>query len=403
MYLTREEEKILAGEMGEARAEALKIIVKVGEALGAERLVPIAHAHVSGISYGTIGDHGASLLEDLASRGARVAVPTTVNPVGYDTEDPSLLEKAGVRITPEFVRGQSRILSALRRMGANLTLTCTPYYIPEVRGIPVGSSVAWGESNAILYANSVLGLRTNREGGPLALMAALTGRTYYWGMHLDQERVPQTLYHVEEGILDEARAGVLGEIIATSHRNRKPPLVDARLRDEIALREFLAALGAAGSLAMAHIQGVTPEKPPEKPEERIMISAQDLEERLDKYRPTETLDVVFIGCPHAKAGDVERLARLLQGASRVRTRIVVTLSRREYSRLLASNPRVIGELSGMGVVIARDTCLIVSPFGKPGTRVATNSYKALFYLSKRGVKVSLAPLEDLARIAVSGV
>ncbi|NAZ39364.1 MAG: DUF521 domain-containing protein, partial [Acidilobus sp.] len=169
MYLTREEERVLAGEEGWAKAKALEVVVKVGEALGAERLQPIVHAHASGVSYYNIGEPGRRLLEDLASSGARFSVPTTVNPIGFDLDAPSSLTIA--EIDNRLVEGQRAIVRALASMGARLTFTCTPYYIPDVSGLSRGASVAWGESSAVVYANSVLGLRTNREGGPLALMA----------------------------------------------------------------------------------------------------------------------------------------------------------------------------------------------------------------------------------------
>jgi len=234
MHLTKEEEAILAGEHGEARRIALEAIVKVGEALGAERLVPIRHAHVSGVSYGTIGEAGLRFLEDLASRGARVTVPTTVNPIGFDLEDPERVARLpGVRLDPEFIRGQQAVLAALRAMGARATLTCTPYYTPDVAGLGLraGDSVAWGESSAVAYANTVAGLRTNREGGPLALLAAIAGRTYYWGMHVPEERAPTAWARYEGPGLDDARAGVLGALVAS--RLGGVPHVEARFRDEM--------------------------------------------------------------------------------------------------------------------------------------------------------------------------
>jgi len=114
-------------------------------------------------------------------------------------------------IDDRLVEGQRAIVRALAFMGARLTFTCTPYYIPDVSGLSRGASVAWGESSAVVYANSVLGLRTNREGGPLALMAAIAGRTYYYYMHVDSERVPRSSYRLEapEGyVIDD-------EIVAT--------------------------------------------------------------------------------------------------------------------------------------------------------------------------------------------
>ncbi len=404
MHLTREEERILAGEEGEAKRVALEAIVRVGEALGAERLVEIKHAHVSGVSYGTIGEAGLRFIENLASMGARVSVPTTVNPVGFDTLEPGVLEEVpGVRLDESFVRGQLAIIRALKRMGASATLTCTPYYLPEVAGagLRVGDSVAWGESSAIAYANSVLGLRTNREGGPLALLAAVAGRTYYWGMHLEDERVPAVTVAYEGGPLDDARAGVLAAITAPLLEG--VPYVKAAFRDEMSLREFLAGLGTAGSIARAVIEGVTPDYRGDPPRESISIGGVDLDRAMEGYAPPGDVEVVFIGCPHARAEDVEHLARLIlrSGGKRPGVEVVATLSRREASRLSREAMALVREA---GVRIVRDTCLIVSPFGRGKVKpaVATNSFKAYFYLSKRGVPVGIAPIEELARLASRG-
>ncbi len=394
MYLTLQEERVLAGEEGWARARALEVVVKVGEALGAERLQPIVHAHVSGVSYYNIGEPGLRLLQDLASAGARFSVPTTVNPVGFDLDDPNVLDD--ILVTEGLVRGQRAVIRALQSMGAEMTLTCTPYYIPDVRGLPRGSSVAWGESNAVVYANSVLGLRTNREGGPLALMAAIAGRTYYYGMHVDSERVPRVGYRLwpPDVRLDYASAGVLGEIVATRHRDPGPPLLRARI-DEDTFRELAAAVGAAGDIPMVFVPGLTPEPEPKGLESEEVIGWSEVEGRLQRLAPPEEVDMVYVGCPHATAGYLEGLAATLsRGEPRPGSpRLVITLSRSELSRTPA---HVLEVLRRYGAVLVRDTCLVVSPL-RSGLRVATDSYKAYFYLSRKGVKVGLEQTERLAR------
>ena len=390
MHLTREEERILAGEEGWAKARALEVVVKVGEALGAERLQPIAHAHVSGLSYFNIGEAGRKFIADLAAAGARVSVPTTSNPIGFDLDSPGSWP---LSIGGEAVRAQVEILRSLERMGVSLTLTCTPYYLPDVRGIPRGSSVAWGESSAVVYANSVLGLRTNREGGPLALMAAIAGRTYYYGMHVDSEREPSVLYEVQgAGEIDSASAGVIGEILASRHKDSRPPMLDARL-DEAAVRELSAAVGAAGDLAMVYIRGVTPEPLRRPPEAREAIGWDEVRRRLEELAPDGQVDLVYVGCPHADAATVERLARALaRGRPRPGgPRLLVTMSRAEEARL---SPEARQVLRRYGAVVLRDTCLVVSSV-RERLSVATDSYKAYFYLSRKGLRVGLEPTERL--------
>lgn len=396
MYLTREEEAMLRGDHGEAVAKAMRVIVKVGEALGAERLVEIRHAHVSGVSYGNIGDPGAELLEELAEAGARFRVPTTVNPIGFDLESPGFFGADAL-----FASGQARILRALRRMGAQLTLSCTPYYTPTVRGIPPGSHVAWGESNAVVYANSVLGLKTNREGGPLALMAAITGRTYYYGLHIDENRVPSKAYIYRGKRLDEARAGVLGEIVALEHREENPPLIDIGGIGETPLRELLAALGAAGNIGMAVIPGVTPGSRwnAEGLREKVEIEDADVEARLSRMTPT-SLDVVFLGCPHYSLEDLARLADELEKLGGSRVPVIVSAPRRAV--LEAASSGLLARLWRLGVKLSGDTCMIVSPMNVKELRVGTNSYKAYFYLKRRGARVGLAPEEWLLELAARG-
>lgn len=384
MFLTREEERILAGEEGEARARALKTVIKVGEALGAERLIPIKHAHISGASYENIGDFGVEFIESFAAMGAKFAVPASVNPVSYDVEEPLSLP---LKLSPEYMRAQERILKALASMGAQLELTCTPYYagVPERHGLKAGDHVAWGESSAVAYANSVLAIRSNREGGPLALMAAIAGRTYYYGMHIDEQRIPLVEYIVE-GELEEAEAGVLGEIVATRHKGERPPLITARFSSDASVREFLAAISTAGDLAMAHIREITPERPPREVERRERISREEIDEALERRAPDGPVDIIYMGCPHVS---LEELSNLIKSAG---SRTIISVSRSVYSRS-EELARIARE---RGVRIVRDTCLVVSPFYKSGSfRVATNSFKAYYYLSRRGVKVYLARTRDL--------
>jgi len=187
MYLTKEEERILRGDEGEVKARALKVVVKVGEIFGAERLINVSHAHVSGISYFNIKKYGVEFLEDLANNGAKFSVFTTANPYAA-----YYLSFNGRGFSKNVIDNQERIINALTSMGAR-AFTCAPYHIRRPK---VGEHLAWAESNAVLYANSVLGARTNREGGPLALLEAIVGRAPYCGMHVDEERYPSILIKV---------------------------------------------------------------------------------------------------------------------------------------------------------------------------------------------------------------
>ena len=391
MYLTKEEERILGGEEGWAKAKALEVIVRVGESLGAERLVNIEHAHISGVSYRNIGRHGEELIKSFADSGVRFSVKATVNPIGFDLEDPSSIPYA--TIDESYVRHQYNILTSLKAMGADLTLSCTPYYFPQVTSIKEGASVAWGESNAVLYANTVLGLKTNREGGPMSLMAAITGKTYYYGLHLEENRVPIIEYVLDnKSNMDEVDYGVLGEIIASMHEGVNPPYLDISL-DEISLREFLAALGAAGNIAMIYINGITRGRVKKGELKKEMIYRKEIESRREELSIKERPDLIYFGCPHAGVDDLRIIASQLKATKRkFDGKIVVTTSRDAIARL---DKETVGILRSHGVRLIGDTCLVVSPFGYKGLRVATNSYKSFYYLSKRGIKVSLLSIREL--------
>jgi predicted aconitase len=403
MYLDKEAERILKGEKGWAKAKALEVIVKVGEALGAKGLVKIKHAHISGVSYSNIGDAGLDLIRKFYEEGAKFSVPATVNPIGLDLDDPSFFN-----VDKEYIEKQSLILKYLKDMGADLILSCIPYEINVVKkyNLLPGDHVAWGESNAVIYANSVLGLRTNREGGPLALMAAISGYTYNFGLHEDKNRIPEVEYVVEEPKkgFNEALAGVLGEAIAGVHDLTSPPLVRAPMRKKLCFKEFFAALGAAGDIGMVYIPGLTPERLPEgwRPQERVAVEAFVLEARLDSLRPKspDDVDLIYVGCPHMGADEITELYLLLKSLGRVRKKFVVSMP-----RSLIFDKRVkdiVDELSGLGVKVLKDTCLIVSPLNLKDIGVLTNSYKAYFYLKRRGARVYLAPLEDIVLLATVG-
>src|SRR5208337_3808749 len=185
MQLDPEDERILAGEQGETRQKMLELLIALGKVFGAEKLVPIRSAQVSGASYKTIGKYG---LEWLSSLDARAVVPAVLNPIGMPR---TRWEEMG--IDPDFAKKQQAVVAAYERLGIRLDCTCTPYYLHETR---YGDHLAWSESSAVSYANSVLGARTNREGGPSALAAALVGKTPCYGLHLAKNRVPQMVIDV---------------------------------------------------------------------------------------------------------------------------------------------------------------------------------------------------------------
>src|SRR5512136_2007699 len=213
MQLDPDDERILAGEQGETRQKMLELLLALGKVFGAERLVGIRSAQVSGASYKTIGEYGLAWLSSL---DARAVVPAVLNPIGMPRER---WQEMGVE--PVFAERQQAVISAYERLGVNLECTCTPYYLHETS---CGDHLAWSESSAVSYANSVIGARTNREGGPAALAAALVGKTPCYGLHLDKNRNPDVVIEVKSDGNDwgTAEFGALGYHAGKIVGNRIP-------------------------------------------------------------------------------------------------------------------------------------------------------------------------------------
>src|SRR3990167_6457864 len=183
MKLTIQEKEMLEGRHGKAVKKSMEILVALCEIYGAERLIDVMSVQVAGVSFHNLGDAGLEFLEEMGKDG-KVKVLTTLNPAGMDLED---WEKLGIE--DSFAEKQNRVINAFGKMGVTLTCTCTPYLVGN---IPVyGEHIAWSESSAVCFANSVIGARTNREGGPSSLASALTGKTTEYGMHIEKNRQAQ--------------------------------------------------------------------------------------------------------------------------------------------------------------------------------------------------------------------
>jgi hypothetical protein len=303
MQLLPDEEAILAGESGETRQQMMEILVALGKVFSAERLVPIQSAQVSGASYKTIGEAG---LEWLSLLDARVSVPTVLNPVGMDR----VLWRE-MEISPDFAKKQEAVIAAYARLGIKLECTCTPYYIYQTR---FGDHLAWSESSAVAYANSVIGARTNREGGPSALAAAIIGKTPWYGLHCVAERKPQIVVNVEDaaGWDEPALYGALGYLAGKSIGDRIPLIRGLRpKRDQ--LKALGAAMAASGAVALFHVEGITPEARIFQYDlsglESITVEPGEILSLMQKI----PADAVALGCPHCSSGELRKIAGLLEG------------------------------------------------------------------------------------------
>lgn len=387
MYLGKEQEKILAGEYGWARAKALEIIVKVGEALGADRLVEIRHAHVSGISYINIGEPGLRLLEELAEKGGRAAVYTTVNPGCVDLAGESRV------VDNTFIRQQMLVNKALEKMGFKPTYTCIPYLD---RPPAPGERLSWGESNAVAMANSFYGAYTNREGGPLALASALTGYTYHAGLQVLENRTARVEVHVQWRPR-EHEYSLIGLWIGRNI-DVVPKLVFDKPTSYSGLKLLFASAASTGSHGLVVIHGITPRGTyREEIVEKIVLERRDLG---DIQHPETSGEILgYIGCPHLHPLEVIRLAETVSKYSRVRDRctllVSIPLAYKDYLK------HEIMVLKNRGVDVTFGTCPIVSRLARRYDLVLTNSGKALFYLEKlHGLKVSLASTTEIIEMVM---
>jgi len=386
MHLTQEEEKIYDGELGWAYQISMRILVKLGDLFGADRLIPIESAHISGVSYKTIGDAPIDFLEAIADSGGRTKVSSTVNPSGFDL---GYLEEMKI---PQGVREkQQRIIDLYERMGVNPVLTCTPYYLERPRR---GSHLAWAESSAVVYANSILGSWTNREGGPSALAAALIGKTPNYGVHQPENRKADILVKVEPKMENEMEFGALGIYLGKILGDKVPVFDGLPSRGETGLKQLGAALASSGMTSIFHRCERCDERL-----EKITVERNDVEKMIDDLSTaSEPPNMVFIGCPHCSLSEVRAIAEIIKGR-RVRDGVRLWVCTSRHVRAKAGNYVDIIEAAGGHVLC--DTCAVVTWIREMGVEaMMTNSAKTAYYaptLSR--VNAILAPLRECINTA----
>lgn len=391
MYLTKEEERILNGEEGYVKQKALEIIVKVAEVLGAERLVKVDKVHISGISYKNIGDAGLELIKDLYEAGGRFCVKTTLNPAGMDLEQWDLM-----KLSKNYVEKQKEIIKYLQKMGAEATLTCAPY---EIVKLNYGEQIAWAESNAVLYANSIIGARTNREGGPLTIFEAICGRAPYIGLRIDDNREPTVKVTIK--IKDEnfrRMLGLIGFCLGEKVIQGVPYVegLSDLIKSLYDIRLFLAGVGASSSIGLVLIQNISPEAKFKKVNnlERIEIDDSELKDSYEKIScELDKVDAITIGCPHLTKYELFELSKRLTYLS---NKVKVMLFSCRQS--LQSSPFIFYQLKEKGVYVFRDTCMVVADLKQMGVEyIITDSAKAAYYLTSQGYKVKLSSWEEILR------
>jgi predicted aconitase len=401
MILTTEEETMLAGGLGKAVQTAMQILVGLGKIYGASRMLPVSSVQIAGVSYDNLGEAGLEWLSEMAENGGKARVLATLNPAGMDRENWQALG-----IPADFAEKQQRVLDAFSSMGVITTCTCTPYLVGNLPRF--GESIAWAESSAVCFANSVIGARTNREGGPSALAAALTGRTPDYGLHRQEHRQPGITVDVAARLEDTADFGALGkgisEKIPTERVNRPKIIPYIRGVDSAGvehLKAFCASIATYAGLPMFHMQGITPEAHISPPVESVTLSQDDLEAARVSLNDalSSEVDFVSLGCPHLSIREIARVAQLLT-EKKVTKEFWITTAR--PTKQMADTMGYTSIIEASGAKFAVDTCCVVAPIRDRFRAMATDSAKACYYAyAKNKFKTLFLSFDDVVREALA--
>ena len=395
MYLTKEEERMLDGEEGYAVKKSMEILVALGNIYGAEKLIRVGSVQVAGVSYHNLGDAGLEFLNTLAKDG-KVKVLTTLNPAGMDLED---WKKLG--ISEKFAKKQNLVIDAFRKMGIIISCTCTPYLIGNLPRY--GEHIAWSESSAVTFANSVIGAKTNREGGPSALAAAFVGKTPCYGLHLEENRVPDTHVDVRVKMKKFSDWGALGFSIGKRAENKIPYITGIKDVGLDELKTFCASVVTYGSKPLFYMKEITPgSEKHQLPREKITIEDKDIKEAYESINDdVDIVNFVCIGCPHSSIKEIARIAKLLENKSiSPNTEFWVATSRQ--MKQLADKRGYTEIIERAGGKIACDTCMAVAPLKGRFASVATTSAKGCYYSRHNNMKTKLGSFEECIEAAVRG-
>jgi predicted aconitase len=410
MKLSDVEEAMLHGAVSPGAAMAMKVLVAFSDAVGAGSLLPIAGAHVDGCLYH--GEASLDFAEALLRGAARVAVPTTLNVGSIDLIHPELMRLSGDR----QLRAR-RLMAAHEELGCIPSFTCAPYqtlFRPSF-----GDQIAWGESNAIVFANSVIGARTERYGDFLDLCCAITGRAPAQGLHLDGNRRGRVLFRLK-GFPDAIRAAdslfvAVGMIVG--HRCRElVPVIEGlpHPRDEDQLKALGAAAATFGAVGLFHAVGITPEAPSRAaalhggtPEATLDVTPDDIRDalgRLSMVPEGSPISALCLGTPHFSQTEWHRLAQLLrQSRPKPGLPIYVNTARATLEAIRAEG--LLDELAAFGVTPVVDTCTYVTAIVRElDGAIMTNSGKWAHYAPGNiGCRVAFGELEDCIASASAGL
>jgi len=419
MELPQRLQSQLDGGEGETRQKAARLVVDLATTAGADGFVKAAHAHVSGVSVIT-GGHGLRrFLSDLSGDSSGVvAIPTTLNSAGCDKEK---MQEMDI-VWPDFLEQQFEIIVAYERLGIDATLSCTPYD----RGITNPEGIAsWAESNAVCFSNTWTSLITNRESGLSALATALTGYAPRWGLHLEENRIPNIIVDINCQMETLSDWSILGDWIG---KQVKPewdlpwgpmPLITGLPKHlSFARKKALTSAAANYGIPMLWAVGHSQDPPLNQNEDgqwqapdngwqgQLTFSAEDLQQRYDELAPTGQVDLVVIGCPQASLEEIRITASAVRsyaefGGKIPDRRLWVFTSGENYQLALADGS--ISILEEAGALILQDTCPEVTPYNRQHyNHLLTNSLKAEHYLTSglNKLPTSVMPIEQCVAHAI---
>jgi len=363
--------------------EIADYLARAGELLGTEEFIPADHVQIAGVSYKTITETGLELRRGFARKYKFRARHVTINPAGMDMRDWRALG-----FPEEFARKQEEVIALYTSMGADPTITCTPYLIGDMP--PPFTDAFLSESSVVAYANSVLGVRTNRESGLSTLLYAIAGYGPRYGLHHPDARNPRLEVRVTCPLRGTVDYGLLGYRLGELVKGRVPLLRGIPTEPTLEeLKVLSAAGGASGAIDLYHIEGVTPEArrgliDPGRIEAVIEVDRAALDEvkrRLNTGR-VEQVDLVTFGCPHASLEEVREIAGLLDG-KKIRAGVKLWVCTSRAVKELAENLGYVATIAAAGGNVVADTCMVVAPIEAMGARTtATNSGKAAKYLPR---------------------
>lgn len=392
MYLTKEEERILSGENGEMLSKLLKLIVELGDSYGAEKLIEIKSAHTV-LNFGLNFVNSASeILSKIADAGLKVKVRTTADPnLDMDYEE-ALSTVIGM------YQLQDQLYNDLTRIGVS-GYTCTPYFLDNRP--QKGDHCAWSESSAVIYLNSVIGGRSNREGGIVDIASAITTKTPYYGLHLDENRKGKILYKLALDDWSTYDLTSFGLFIGETAGTDIPVIDGVKGLNFDNLKNLGAATAASGAVALIHVIGLTPEASDmeeafgdKKPMEVIEVEQKDLDDMREKYTTNwdKAPQNISIGCPHLSKTEVIEVIEKLKGKKILDDRnFWICCNDQIKEEILASEYNQILKLSGAKIT---SLCPLLVPLSRP---LITNSAKTCNYSNATYVDI-----DECVKIATEG-